>query len=236
MTLQSEVIDSPRVPRIGPYSQAIRVGDLVYTAGQPGIDPKTGQVAGESFEAQARQAFANLRAVLEDAGSSLERIVPGLFVQAMYSYAFVEEVLNIHHDRSNGALEVGYFITPSIGVRFLASGFYTHGGRVILSPADYHCANPNACTAADPLFLHHDQIGHASAISLGGGLSYALTGSVDVYATYLRTVQGRGGHKLDHGLALGFSWGFSPKQVIRRMFGPRTPVGGDNAGAVKASP
>jgi len=75
MTLQSEVIDSPRVPRIGPYSQAIRVGDLVYTAGQPGIDPKTGQVAGESFEAQARQAFANLRAVLEDAGSSLERIV-----------------------------------------------------------------------------------------------------------------------------------------------------------------
>ena len=75
MTLQSEVIDSPRVPRIGPYSQAVRVGDLVYTAGQPGIDPKTGQVAGESFEAQARQAFANLRAVLEDAGSSLERIV-----------------------------------------------------------------------------------------------------------------------------------------------------------------
>jgi len=158
-------------------------------------------------------------------GSSLERIVPGLFVQAMYSYAFVEEVLNIHHDRSNGALEVGYFITPSIGVRFLASGFYTHGGRVILSPADYHCANPNACTAADPLFLHHDQIGHASAISLGGGLSYALTGSVDVYATYLRNVEGRGGHKLDHGLALGFSWGFSPKQVIRRMFGPRMPVG-----------
>ena len=75
MTLQSEVIDSPRVPRIGPYSQAVRVGDLVYTAGQPGIDPKTGQVAGESFEAQARQAFANLRAVLEDAGSSLDRII-----------------------------------------------------------------------------------------------------------------------------------------------------------------
>lgn len=75
MTLQTEVIDSPRVPRIGPYSQAIRVGDLVYTAGQPGIDPQTGLVAGDSFEAQARQAFANLRAVLEDAGSSLERVI-----------------------------------------------------------------------------------------------------------------------------------------------------------------
>jgi 2-iminobutanoate/2-iminopropanoate deaminase len=75
MGLPSEIIDSPRVPRIGPYSQAIRAGDLVYTAGQAGIDPQTGRVAGDSFEAQARQAFANLRAVLEDAGSSLDRVI-----------------------------------------------------------------------------------------------------------------------------------------------------------------
>ena len=75
VALPSEIIDSPRVPRIGPYSQAVRVGDLVYTAGQPGIDPTTGKVAGDSFEAQARQAFANLQAVLEDAGSSLARVI-----------------------------------------------------------------------------------------------------------------------------------------------------------------
>lgn len=75
MALQSEIIDSPRVPRIGPYSQAVRVGDVVYTAGQPGIDPATGKIAGDSFEAQARQAFVNLKAVLEDAGSSLDRVV-----------------------------------------------------------------------------------------------------------------------------------------------------------------
>jgi 2-iminobutanoate/2-iminopropanoate deaminase len=74
MALPEEVVESPRVPRIGPYSQAVRVGALVFTAGQPGIDPATG-VAPEGFEAQARQAFANLRAVLEDAGSSLERVV-----------------------------------------------------------------------------------------------------------------------------------------------------------------
>lgn len=75
MALPSEVIESARVPRIGPYSQAVRVGNLVYTAGQPGIDPATGAVAGETFEAQARQAFANLAAVLEDAGSRLGRVV-----------------------------------------------------------------------------------------------------------------------------------------------------------------
>ena len=68
-------IDTPRVPRIGPYSQVVQVGDLLFVAGQPGIDPATSAVAGETFEAQARQAFANLRAALEDAGSGLERVV-----------------------------------------------------------------------------------------------------------------------------------------------------------------
>jgi len=162
-------------------------------------------------------------------GSSLERIVPGLYVQAMYSYAFVEEVFvetrgNVHHDRSNGALEIGYFIPPSgIGVRFLSGGFYTHGGLVFRGPADFDCGT-DGCNGADPIFLHHDQIEHASAIFLGGGLSYALTGNVDVYASYVRTVQGRGGHKIDDGIAFGFTWGFSPKHVIRSMFAPPTPI------------
>ena len=75
MAHPDEVIDSVRVPRLGPYSQAVRVGDLIFTAGQPGIDPLSGIVAGETFEAQARQAFANLSAVLDDAGSSLDRVV-----------------------------------------------------------------------------------------------------------------------------------------------------------------
>ena len=75
MALPTEVVESARVPRLGPYSQAVRVGDMVYTAGQPGIDPAKGAVAGDTFEAQARQAFANLAAVLEDAGSGLDRVV-----------------------------------------------------------------------------------------------------------------------------------------------------------------
>lgn len=75
MAPRPQVIETPRVPRIGPYSQVMRVGSLLFTAGQPGIDPATGAVAGETFEAQARQAIANLRAALEDAGSGLERVV-----------------------------------------------------------------------------------------------------------------------------------------------------------------
>jgi 2-iminobutanoate/2-iminopropanoate deaminase len=75
MSLEPKTIESARVPRIGPYSQAVRVGDMVYTAGQPGIDPLSGKIAGDSFAAQARQAFSNLHAVLEDAGSGLNSVI-----------------------------------------------------------------------------------------------------------------------------------------------------------------
>lgn len=70
-----KVIESPRVPRLGPYSQAVQVGDFIYTAGQAGIDPSSGKVAGDSFVAQARQAFTNLRTLLEDAGSGMDQVV-----------------------------------------------------------------------------------------------------------------------------------------------------------------
>jgi 2-iminobutanoate/2-iminopropanoate deaminase len=69
------VIESPRVPRLGPYSQALQVGDLIYTAGQAGIDPISGKAAGDSFAAQARQAFTNLRTLLEDAGSGMDQVI-----------------------------------------------------------------------------------------------------------------------------------------------------------------
>ena len=93
MALPQEVINSTRVPRIGPYSQAVRVGNLVFTAGQPGVDPATGLVAGATFEAQARQAFANLRAVLEDAGTSLDRVVKvTCFVADMEAFPKLNEL------------------------------------------------------------------------------------------------------------------------------------------------
>ncbi|MEK7328913.1 MAG: RidA family protein [Chloroflexota bacterium] len=65
--------DAPKA--IGPYSQAIRVGDLVYTAGQVSIVPATGDLIAGDIEAQTRQALNNLKAVLEAAGSGLDKVV-----------------------------------------------------------------------------------------------------------------------------------------------------------------
>jgi len=60
---------------VGPYSQAVRVGDLVYTAGQLGILHNTGQFAGPDIESQTRQALENLKAILEAAGSCMEHVI-----------------------------------------------------------------------------------------------------------------------------------------------------------------
>jgi 2-iminobutanoate/2-iminopropanoate deaminase len=71
-----EVIATEDAPAaVGPYSQAIRAGDFVYTAGQLGIDPARGGLVEGGIEAQTRQALSNLKAVLEAAGSNMERVV-----------------------------------------------------------------------------------------------------------------------------------------------------------------
>jgi 2-iminobutanoate/2-iminopropanoate deaminase len=73
--MSTHTVIETRLPKLGPYSNAVRVGDLIFTAGQPGLVPETGQAAGATFEKQARQAFLNLRTVLEDAGSDLAHVV-----------------------------------------------------------------------------------------------------------------------------------------------------------------
>jgi 2-iminobutanoate/2-iminopropanoate deaminase len=59
---------------IGPYSQAVRSGNLIFVAGQIGIDPGTGELV-KGTEAQARQAMENIKRVLEEAGASMDDIV-----------------------------------------------------------------------------------------------------------------------------------------------------------------
>ena len=69
-------VESPDMPKaIGPYSPAVRAGDFLFVAGQPGLDHSTGSVPEGGFEAEARQAFVNLRTVVEAAGASLGRVV-----------------------------------------------------------------------------------------------------------------------------------------------------------------
>jgi len=71
-----EIIATPDAPKaVGPYSQGVRAKGFIFTAGQVGLVPATGKFAGEDLATQARQAMHNIKAVLEAAGSSLDKIV-----------------------------------------------------------------------------------------------------------------------------------------------------------------
>ncbi len=74
--MHKKVIQTEKAPKaIGPYSQAIRTASMIYTAGQIGLDPVTGEISATTVEEQTRQVLTNLRNVLEAAGSSLEHVV-----------------------------------------------------------------------------------------------------------------------------------------------------------------
>ena len=87
-------ISTPNAPAaIGPYSQAIRCGNIVYTSGQIPLDPVTGAVVGDDIRTQAQQVMKNLSAVLTAAGSSPENAVKTTcFLADMADFAVFNEV------------------------------------------------------------------------------------------------------------------------------------------------
>ena len=96
----SQTIASPNAPAaIGPYSQAVRAGQVLYLSGQLGLDPATGELAGASFAAQARQALKNQQAVLETAGFSLKDVVQcQVFLTDMEDYREFNDIYGEYFD------------------------------------------------------------------------------------------------------------------------------------------
>ena len=79
---------------LGPYSQAVRHGDLVFLSGQVGLDPATGKLVDGGVEAQARQVFRNLRAVCQAAGGDLDGIVKlTIYLVDLGNFALVNAVM-----------------------------------------------------------------------------------------------------------------------------------------------
>jgi 2-iminobutanoate/2-iminopropanoate deaminase len=98
-----QAVSTPRAPQaIGPYSQAIRAGDLLFVSGQIPMDPSSGAVVPGDVAAQTHRVMQNLQAVLEAAGSSLEAVVKTtIFLVDLSDFAVVNEVYG------------GYFTAPA---------------------------------------------------------------------------------------------------------------------------
>jgi 2-iminobutanoate/2-iminopropanoate deaminase len=92
--MDKQVIVSKNAPApVGPYSQAIVAGEFIFCSGQIALDPKTGEISGGDIENQTARIMENLRAVLEEAGSSLDRVVKTtVFLSDMQEFARMNAV------------------------------------------------------------------------------------------------------------------------------------------------
>src|SRR5436190_20307361 len=93
---EKSVVRTERAPapfQGAPYSQAIRVGDLVFVSGQLALRPGEKELKGGSIQEQTEQIFANLEAILEEAGSGLDKLVKTtVFLQSLDDFAGMNEV------------------------------------------------------------------------------------------------------------------------------------------------
>jgi 2-iminobutanoate/2-iminopropanoate deaminase len=92
--MSKTVIATDKAPAaIGPYSQGIRTGNLIFTAGQAGIDPATQQIVAGGITEQTARTFENLKAILDAAGTSLAKVVKvNVFLKDINDFAAMNAV------------------------------------------------------------------------------------------------------------------------------------------------
>lgn len=92
--MEKQIVATEKAPAaIGPYSQGVRVGNFVFTAGQVAIDPAVGKLIDGDISAQTEQALRNVQAILEEAGTGLENVVKTtVFLQDISYFAAMNEV------------------------------------------------------------------------------------------------------------------------------------------------
>ena len=141
-----------------------------------------------------------LREVL--AGISVARLFAdlGLVVQGRYAYGVAERVVQIVPQHSEGAIEVGYFVTPAVRVFAQGSGRVGHTG-IDLTPQ-------SSQLLPFDVFRHHDRIAREHALHVSAGTAVSITESLDLFASYMTTVAGRNTHAVNRGLSFGLAWSF----------------------------
>jgi 2-iminobutanoate/2-iminopropanoate deaminase len=98
--MDKQVIETKNAPgAVGPYSQAIRTGNFIFLSGQIGLEPQTMTLVKGGVQAQARQIFKNIEAVLKEAGLGLQNVVKAtVFLKDMADFKKVNEIYAAHFE------------------------------------------------------------------------------------------------------------------------------------------
>jgi len=150
------------------------------------------------------------------AGRDLAPSLPNAYFELMASHTFVERT-TIDSDserlnRTNGSLEVGYYLTPSLTLSAYGTGVRTHGGWDL----------PRAFNNTEEI-LEHDRFDKSKDIQLGGSIAYSFRNGVSIYAGYFKTVWARTAHALA-GPTVGLTWSGRPSQGWLARSRSRSPI------------
>ena len=129
-------------------------------------------------------------------GKSLDEWIPRTYVQARFTYAIVQKVQDISHDKENIEAEIGYYVTRDVNVQALYQWQKTLGGIGLPVPR------------SSPLYWYHDILGASAYTNLGAGVTWAYSDSVGLSFSYLASIEGKNGHKLGRAVSFALSYGF----------------------------
>jgi len=96
--MEKLIISTSKAPAaLGPYSQAVKVGNLIYTSGQLAINAATGEFVNDDIKKATAQSLENVKAILEEAGTTLDKVVKTLvFLKDMNDFAEMNEVYSLY--------------------------------------------------------------------------------------------------------------------------------------------
>jgi hypothetical protein len=134
-------------------------------------------------------------------GQTLERLVPGAFVQARYAFGVPQGVAGERNYRSVMEGEVGYFVRPTLRIFAVATGQVSHAGIRFVAPDFFNYLNADGK-------IHHDRVSRINSVNIGAGAQLSLTPSIDVFGSIVHTKSMTNGHVLKYAITAGLSWSF----------------------------
>jgi len=150
-------------------------------------------------------------------GRRLDPFLPRGYLQARYSYAFVERIVGISANRSNAEFQLGYFLTSRLSLLANAALLYTHRG------VEWIYRVPQIGLTHDQ-WPHHDQISKTRLFNAGAGAAYAVKPSLQLFIFVARSVSGRNAHLHAAVATVGASKTFRTKRERETAFAVETAM------------
>lgn len=160
----------------------------------------------------------DLRAVLVGAaaGGFLDDIVPGLYFQTRVSYAIAQDLLDVRTNRTGIDSAIGYFVSPRLAIQFVETFQHFHDGIDFYAGPPFTASIHSGVPVTAEHGLNHDRLMRSRVLSLGGGVNYAFTESVGLFATATTMAWGKSLQRPERALTVGMSWGFHTGRASSR--------------------